>query len=204
MGGGGEGGVDLGGVAIVIVERDVVGDVIVELRRAGLGGFRGVGHGRQRIDIEFDGFGGVARLRQRLGDHEGHGIADKAHLVGHQRRAVGLQQRRAVAVLQRQAAGEGVVIGGGEVGAGPDPEHAGHRLGGRGVDAADDAVGVAGAHHPGIGLPRQAEIVGVFALAADQRVVFLAADRLPDAVFLQCDSVFQGRRGRCDLASKST
>ena len=115
MRGAGERRVDLGGVAIVIVERDVVGDVVVELRRAGLGRFLGIGHRRQRIDIEFDGFGGVARLRQRLGDHEGHGIADIAHLVGHQRRAVGLQQRRAVAVLQRQAAGEGAIAGGGEV-----------------------------------------------------------------------------------------
>ena len=127
MRGAGECGLDLGGVAIVIVERDVVGDVIVELRRAGLGGFGGVGHGGQRLDIEFDGFGGVARLRQRLGDHEGYGIADEAHLVGHQRGAVGLQQRRAVAALQRQAAGEGIVIGGREIRAGPDPEHAGHR-----------------------------------------------------------------------------
>ena len=58
-------------------------------------------------------------------------------------------------------------------------------------DAADQAVGMAGAHDPGIGLTRQVEIVGVFALAADQRVVFLASDRLPDPVFLQCDSVFQ-------------
>ena len=101
MGGAGEGGVDLGGVAIVIVERDVVGDVVVELRRAGLGGFGGIGDGGKRLDIEFDGFGGVARLRQRLGNDEGDGIADEAHLVGRQRHAVGLQQRRAVAALQR-------------------------------------------------------------------------------------------------------
>ena len=204
MRGAGEGGLDLGGVAIVIVQRDIVGDVIVELRRAGLRGFLGIGDGRQRIDIDHHGFRGIARLRQRLGDHEGHGIADIAHLVGHQRGAVGLQQRRAVAVLQRQAAGEGAVIGGGEVGAGPDAEHAGHRLGGRGVDAADDAVGMAGAHDPGIGLAGQVEIVGVFALAAHQRVVFLAADRLPDAEFLQCDSVFQSRKKTYDLALKDT
>ena len=143
------------------------------------------------------GFGGVARLRQRLGHHEGHGIADEAHLVGHQRRAVGLQQRRAVTVLQRQSADEGGIVGLlREIGAGPDPEHARHRLGGRGVDAADHPVRVGGAHHPGIGLTGQAEIVGILALAADQGVVFLAADRLPDTVFLQCDSVFQsGGRG---------
>ena len=96
----------------------------------------------------------------------------------------------------------GTVIRRSEVGAGPDPEHARHRLGGRGVDAANDAVGVAGAHDPGIGLPGQAEIVGIFALAAHQRVVFLAADRLPDTVFLQCDSVFRATTETCDLALK--
>jgi hypothetical protein len=57
-------------------------------------------------------------------------------------------------------------------------------------------MGVAGAHHPGIGLPRQIEIVGVFALAAYQRVVLLAPDRLSDAVFLQRNGVFLGRNGR--------
>ena len=72
MGGAGEGGIDLGGVAVVIVERHVVGDVIVELRGAGFGGFLGIGHGRKRFDIEFHGFSGVApapgfppRRRQR-------------------------------------------------------------------------------------------------------------------------------------------
>ena len=196
--------VDLGGVAIVIIERDVVGDVIVKQRRAGFGRFRGIGHGRQRLDVEFDRFSGIARLRQCFRDHEGHGIADEAHLVGRKRKAVGLQQRRAVAALQRQAAGEGVVAGGFEVLAGPDTEHARHRLGGGRVDTPDDPVGMAGPHHEAVGLTRQREIVGIFALAADQRVVLLAAHRLPDTVFLQCDSVFQRRRRRVILHRKNT
>ena len=155
MRGGSKRRVDLRGVAIVIVERDVVGDVVVEQRRAGLGGFRSVGHGGQRRDIEFDGFSGIARLRQRFRDHEGHGIADEAHLVGRKRGAVGLQQRCAVAALQRQAAGEGVVAGGFEILASPDAEHARHRLGGRRVDAPDDSVGMAGPDHEAIGLAGQ-------------------------------------------------
>ena len=154
MRGAGEGRVDLGGVAIVVVERDVVGDVVVKLRRAGLGGFRRIGHGGQGLDVDLDGFAGIARLRQRLRHHDGEGIADKAHLVARKRRAVGLQQRRAVAVLQRQAAGEGVVVGGGEVLCRPNAEHARHRLRGLGVDALDDPMGMAGTDHPGIGLVR--------------------------------------------------
>ena len=44
-----------------------------------------------QVDIEYHGFGGIACLRQRLGHHERHGIADITYLVGHQRGAVGLQ-----------------------------------------------------------------------------------------------------------------
>ena len=91
MRGGGKRRVDLGRIAIVIIERNVIRDVIIEQRRAGFCGLRGIGHGRQRLDVEFDGLRRIARLRQRFSDHEGHGIADKAHLVGHQRRTVRLQ-----------------------------------------------------------------------------------------------------------------
>ena len=199
----GERRVDLGAVAIVIIERNVVRDVIVEQRRAGLGGFRGIGHGGQRLDVEFDGLRRIARLRQRFRDHKGDGIADKAHLVGRQRRTVGLQQRRAVPALQGQAAGEGAVTGRFKVLAGPDAEHARHRLGGGRADPLDDPVGMAGAHHPAIGLAGQGEIVGVFALATHQRVVFLAAHRLPHTVFLQCDSVVQGGGRRVILHRKT-
>ena len=69
----------------MIVERDIVGDVIVKLRRARLGGIGGVGHGGERLDVEFDRFRGVACLRQRFRDHEGHGVADETHLVARQR-----------------------------------------------------------------------------------------------------------------------
>ena len=65
MCGAGEGGLDLGGVAVVIIQCHVVGDVIVKLRCAGLGRFLGVGDGRQWVDIDHHGFGGVARLRER-------------------------------------------------------------------------------------------------------------------------------------------
>ena len=50
---------------------------------------------------------------------------------------------------------------------------------------------MAGTDDPGIGLSGQVEVVGIFALATDQRVILLAADGLADAIFLQCDSVFQ-------------
>ena len=63
-------------------------------------------------------------------------------------------------------------------------------------------MGMAAAHHPGIGLPGQVEIVGVLALAADERVVLLPQHRLADAEFLQCDSVLKGSGGRVILHCK--
>jgi hypothetical protein len=191
MRGAGERCFDFGGVAVVIVQRDIVGDMIVKLRRAWPGRFLGIGNRRQRIDIDHHCFGGIARLRQRLGHREGHGIADIAHLVGHQRGAVGLQQRRAIAVLERKSADKGTIIGRGQICSGPHPEHSRHRPCGCGVDTADDPVRVGRSHNPCIGLAGQVEIVGVLALAAHEGVIFLAADWLPKPEFLQCDRVFQ-------------
>ena len=195
----GEGRLDPGGVAIVIVERDIVRDVIVKLRCAGFCRFGRAGDGRKGLDVNLDCFCCIARPRQRFRHHDGNGIADEAHLVDGKRRPVGLQERRAVAALQRQAAAEGIVVGGGEVGTGPHPEHARHCLGGLGVDALDDAVGMAGTDDPGVGLVGQAEVVSVLALAANQDVVLLAEHRLADAIFLQCDSVLDGRLRRLIL-----
>ena len=56
-------------------------------------------------------------------------------------------------------------------------------------------MGVGAAHDPGVELAGQVEIVGIFALAAHQGVVFLAADRLADAVFLHCDGVVDRTAG---------
>ena len=75
----------------MIVEHDVAGDVIIQQRRAGLCRILGACNRRQRFDIDDDRFAGIAGLRQRFSDDESHRIADKAHLVRHQRQAVGLQ-----------------------------------------------------------------------------------------------------------------
>ncbi len=188
----GECGSDGRSVAGMEIERHVVGDVVVELRRAGPRSLLGIRHRGQRFDIEHDGLGGVARLRHRLCNHEGDGIADEPHLVHHQRGAVGLQHGRAVAALQRHAGGEDAVAGLGEIGAGPHAQHARHGAGGRDVDAADHAVGVGAADDPGVDLPFEIDVVGIGALAADQGVVFLAPHRLADAEFLRCNGVIEG------------
>ena len=179
----------------VVIERDVVGDVIVEQRRAGLDGVLGFRHRRQRIDLDDHRLGGVARLRGGLRDDASDRIADEADLVDCQRHAIGLQQRRAVGVLQRQGAVDRRVAGLGKILADIDAEHARHLPRRAGVDGADHAMGVGTADHPGISLAGQAEVVGVAALAAHEGIIFLATDRLPDRVLVQGNGIVAGEAG---------
>ena len=120
-------------------------------------------------------------LRDGFRDHAGDRIADETHFVGGQRRARRVFDRRAVAALERQIAFQPAI--GGKIGAGQNRQHARHGLGGVGIDAADDPVRLARAHHHRIGLVRQVDIVGVAAFAAHQSRVFFARDRLSDAEF---------------------
>ena len=56
-------------------------DCLPDLGRALLGGILEIDHRRQRLVLDLDQFGGVARLRQRFGDHEGDPVADIADPV---------------------------------------------------------------------------------------------------------------------------
>ena len=124
----GEGLGDLGGIAIVIIERDIVRHGIEDQRRAGLHRIGGLEHDRQRLDVDRDRLGGILGLRNGFRDDAGDRIADEAHLVAGERRSRRVTDRRSVAVLQRQIAFEWPV--GRQVGRGVDAEHARHRLGG--------------------------------------------------------------------------
>ena len=81
-----EGGVDRFRVAEVPLVDRVVRRDVVNLRRAGLLRRRRIGDRRQHRVIDFDLLGGIARLRQRLGDHHRDRIADMAGLAAGERR----------------------------------------------------------------------------------------------------------------------
>ena len=108
------------GVAEMEVEPAVARHLVVELRRAGSQRLLRLGHRGQGFDIETDRFGGVARGGGRLGDDDGDGIADIAHLVAGERVAGRLPHRRAVAVLERRDDLQRPVAGFGEIGGGVD------------------------------------------------------------------------------------
>ena len=76
--------------------------------------------------------------------------------------------------------GIGLQAVGQAVRAGEHAEHARHRLGRGGVDADDARVRMRRAHHRRVGLAVDAEIVAEAALAGQQALVLLAADRMAD------------------------
>ena len=180
-----ERGGNLFGIAVVIVERDVVWHIIIELRRAG---FCPVACERDRgqgIDIDHHGFGRVLRLQQGFRDHADDRIADEPHLAFGERAADRLLHLGAVAVLERHDAFEGAV--GFHVVGGVDAENARHRSHAVRVDALDHAMCVRGAHHHGVSLARQVDVVGIAAVALHQHRVLGARYRLADAEFRQCE-----------------
>ena len=121
----GEGGVGRVLVAEHQAEADIaLRAVVPDLGGAVLGGVLEVDDGRQRLVVDLDQFGGVARLRERLGHHEGDAVADEADLVGIEHRL-----ERAVAlgraeILRHQVGGEAAELLGDGIGAGKDAQHA--------------------------------------------------------------------------------
>ena len=143
----GEGGVG----RILVAEHQPEADIalraiLVDLDGAVLGGVLEVDHGRERLVVDLDQLGGVARLRERLGHHESDAVADEAHLVGDEH---GLERAVALGgaeILRHQVGGEGAELLRQGVGAGEHAEHARRGLRLRDVDALDAGMGVRREH----------------------------------------------------------
>ena len=153
----------------------VAGRLLVQLRRIGLAGVLGVDHDRQRVVVDDDAVGGVTGQGGRIGDHDCNQLADHPHLAVGQDRPLGL-----LGVAER-VRGAGNACFEPQRVVGEDVDHAGHRCGRRGVDAADHGVRVRRAQEGRVGHVGQLDVVDVPALAGDQRRVFLAQDRCADA-----------------------
>ena len=74
-------------VARFVVEGEIAGRFLVQLRRAGCQRLFGRNHSRQVPVLDFDQLGRVLRRRGAVGDDHRHRVADVAHLVA--RRAPG-------------------------------------------------------------------------------------------------------------------
>ncbi len=136
----------------------------------------------QGVEIEDHRRGRIGGLGGRLGERDGHRLADVAHAV-HRERGNGRGGQGLAA-----AAGEG---GGGrdraqpgrdEIAPGEDREHAGQGDGAARVHPADDAVGPRRAGERGVDLAGPIHVVGEAAAAGEERPVLAAppADQIPE------------------------
>ena len=104
VGRGGEGAIDGLAGAGLPDERDIVGGLVPDRRRARAPGIGRRGHRGQRLVLDVHQRRGVGRLLRRLRDHQDHGIADVADPPAGQRRTRRGERRRAAGPL---AAGVG-------------------------------------------------------------------------------------------------
>ena len=156
--------------------------MVVDQRRAGLCGLVGADDVRTRLVVDLDQLGGVLGLLERLGDDQGHGVADVPDAALRQHRPGRLAAWRAVPVVERHQAGHVAEAGLLHVVAGEDDQHARCLGGGRDIDLPDVGMGMRRAQHIGAcrgGL--EPGIVGVAPAAGEQARILDPADRLTNA-----------------------
>ena len=161
----------------------VVRAVVVELRRAGLERLEARGHRRQRLVLDRDLLGGVARLRLGVGDNQRHRIADMAHSPDRQRRPVGNVHRPAVAMGVIAHAGHHAHAVGAILGAGQHRVDARRGLRRRRIDGEDIGMRVRRPDDNRPELAVEIEIVEIAPLPPEQARILAPPDRLADRKF---------------------
>ncbi len=159
------------------VEQDIAGMAGPDLRRILPYRIDDADRRRQRRPVDLDRLQRVARMLDGVGDDKGDGVADMTNLavgedrIGRAGEGVDLEIEQAGKtaeipdVLRRQDQG--------------DPRQA---AGARGADG-EFRMRMRRAQHQRVHRRLRRVIVGIAALAADQRIVFLAQDALTDAKF---------------------
>jgi hypothetical protein len=161
-------------VADTPVINDVAGRFGMKLWSTGCDGRTNVRCGRKLFVNNLDSLCCVARLIAGFRDHDGDRVSDKADSFGRHGRPRAHFHRRAVLGMDHPAADEISDLVVDELLAGQHIDHAWHLHGGCDVDAFDFCVGVRAADERRIGHAVKADVVGVFALAGDETLVFLA------------------------------
>lgn len=138
----GKGGLDHIRIAQAHRERGVVGGALMNRRRAGPHRVLGADDCGQRLVIDRDQLCRVVRLRFGRGDHDGDLLADIAHMILRQRRALGAVALGAAHILWHRLGIKRAELICGPVCAGQDGKDTGHLLGGGFLDGADPRPGV--------------------------------------------------------------
>ncbi len=159
------------------VEQHVAGMTGPDLRGARLERVDDAGHGRQRSPLDLDRLDGVARLIDGAGHDEGNGVADMAHFIAGEDRIWRASERIDLQIEQaRQVAEIPDVLGR------QDQRHAGKPAGAARIDR-ELRMRMRRTQHQRVQRGLRREVVGIAALAANERVVLFAQDALTDAEF---------------------
>ena len=183
----GEGGLDILAVMALPMDAEVRAALRPHQRHAGVVRMREVGDRRQRIVIDIDQFGGVARLLQAVGDDIGDGVADKTHGAARQDRP-GRREHLAAVPARDLGLGRDLLDAVGvEIRDRVDGENTGRCLRRRGVERADAGMRVRRAQQIAPGLAGEVDIVGKMPGAGQKALVLAPLDRLADAELLDRD-----------------
>ena len=162
-----------------MTKRNVARIVVPYRGCAGRGRLLDVAHRRQRLIVDFDQFGGAARLSLAVGDHEGDPVADRTRLVAGQQRTRCAIALRRTEILRHGRNQHAELVGGDVLGR----EHAEHAIGlGRlgSIDPLDARMAMRRHHHHAVGLLRQDDIVDITPAPGDEAMILDPPHRLTD------------------------
>ena len=178
-----------GSIAEMRVDEEIAGRPVVKLRRVGRERGFDIDGERQRLVIDPHRFRRIPRLSLGLRDNHRDGLADMADALdreqlvradenGTRRAAIGggklhVEFRRRHGIMR-----DGFQPVCAAIGAGEDSEHAGHGARRIGIDARDTRMRMRRAHESGEDLARDAEIVGIAAMAGQQPEILFPRQRL--------------------------
>jgi hypothetical protein len=170
----GEGCGNLRAVAEPVVDDQIAGDVVIELRGAGVQRLLRVGDRRQDFDVEPDRLRGAAGLVGGPGDDHRDGVADEADLAGGERRPGRLSHRPAVAARYVAGRRDGVVSLSVEIRGGVDGDDALHRARLRRIHGPQIAMRMRAADESREELPLEVQIVRVASMPLHEDRILLA------------------------------
>ncbi len=178
----GERALGRGAIAEHGIHEHVVLRFVPDRGRPGGDRILGMRHPRQLLVLHRHAIGCVRRPLARLRDHHRDRLPDVARLVGGQEPVRALEDRAAARrgelhVLARRGQGMvryGLQAVGRAVGPGIDAEHSGHGPRARRIDAHNACVRMRGAHHRGVRLPGEVEVVGEAPGPGKKALVLLA------------------------------
>ena len=151
---------------------------------------------RQYLVFDLDQFRRIARLIQRLGDHEGDAVARIAHLVRGQQGPLPHVTAGAVAIPHRRNAGQGAEALGLDIRAGQHQQDPGRRLGRFGIDGFDAGMGMGRAQDMALGLEGQIDVVQIATIAGQQASILRAPNGFSRAKLAHRDHAFFSRHGK--------